>query len=221
MLLLVNLLIGRHLIRINIQIARSYLFGHSAGVIFHGRLGCNWFGTDHHAAIDSIVLVDCIGTSLLVDESLGLILLLLKYDLVVITQMNLHVRQLLLLFLHHQILYSTLVDFYCIRSIYSYFGCAGGSKSLLGCKLGLSIWKLLRLRYWISIIDSLVAFTNVGISVHFWSIRFLTLSLLLLLGRLFRKDNTTLAISTVFISLFLLRLAGLSVLLLGIRVVDW
>ena len=40
MLLLVNLLVG-HLLRIDIQIARSYFFGHSTSVVFHGGLRSN------------------------------------------------------------------------------------------------------------------------------------------------------------------------------------
>jgi hypothetical protein len=125
------------------------------------------------------VLVYCIGSSLLIDECLGLILLL-EYDLIIIAKMDLHVRQLLLLFLHHQVFDSTLVYFHGIGCIYAYFGCAGGCEGLLG----LSISKLLRLRYLVSIVDSLVAFTNVGIPVHLWCIGFLLLSFLLLLGRL-------------------------------------
>jgi len=129
MLLLVYLLVRR--LRINIQITLSYLFGHSAGVIFHGRLRSNWFGADHHATVDSIMLVYCIWTSLLIDQCLRLILLL-KYNLIIITEMYLHVRQLLLLFLHHQIFNSTLIDFHSIRCINTYFSCAGRCESLLG-----------------------------------------------------------------------------------------
>lgn len=216
-LLLVQLLV-RQLLGINIQIARSYLFAHSASVIFHGRLRSNWFGADHHSTVDSIVLVYSVWSSLLIDKCLRLILLL-KYDLVIITKMYLHVRQLLLLFLHHQIFDGAFVDFHSIGCIYAYFSCAGRCESLLGLTIG----KLLRRRYLISIVDSLVAFTIVSISVHLWCIGLLllTLRLLLLCGGLFRKDHTTLAISAVFISLFLLRLAARCVLLLRIRVVDW
>lgn len=137
--------------------------------------------------------------------------------------MDLHVCKLLLLdrrrllLLHHQILYRTFIDFDGIGRIHAYFGSTGLSQDLLG----LPIRKLLRLRDLIGIVDSLVAFTNVGVSIHLGGIGLLLLqSLLLFRGRLLGKDHTALAVSTVFVPLILLRLAALSILLLPIGVVD-
>ena len=111
---------------IHVKIAGCDLFGHSSMImVFHSGLGCNRFSTNHHSAINSIVLVYRIRPPLLIDKGLRLILLLLLClieDLVIIAQVDLHILKLLLLLLHDQILNSALIDLNSIRCINPYLG---------------------------------------------------------------------------------------------------